>query len=66
VNETSDALQQGTISGILKRETKLTFYTRFGWLVPWAVLALAIGAWLMVSLPSRATKRIFQACRINA
>ena len=28
------ALQQGVLSGTLKRETKLSFYTRFGWLTP--------------------------------
>lgn len=40
------ALEQGTISGSLRRETKLTFYTRFGWLTPWVVLGAATICWL--------------------
>lgn len=40
------AMQQGKISGILKRETKLTFYTRFGWLFPWIVLGTATAIWI--------------------
>jgi len=40
------AMKQGEISGILKRETKTTPYTRFGWLFPWVVLALAVALWL--------------------
>ena len=47
------ALEQGTISGIMKRETKLTFYTGFGWLVPWVVLALAAVWWLVLLLPGK-------------
>ncbi|MES2659532.1 MAG: nitrilase-related carbon-nitrogen hydrolase [Verrucomicrobiota bacterium] len=46
-----DALKQGPISGILKRETKLTFYTRFGWLTPWCVLGLAAVGWVFLLLP---------------
>ena len=45
------ALKQGTISGIMKRETKLTFYTRFGWLTPWVVLAICSVCWLFLLLP---------------
>lgn len=47
------ALQQGTISGIMKRETKLTFYTRFGWLVPWCTLVIASALWLFLLLPCK-------------
>ncbi len=36
----------------MKRETKLTFYTRFGWLMPWVVLITAIADWLFLMLPS--------------
>jgi apolipoprotein N-acyltransferase len=42
------ALQQGPISGIVKRETRLTFYTRCGWLFPWCVLGVAIIWWGMI------------------
>lgn len=45
------ALQQGTISGVMKRESKLTFYTRFGWLTPWMVLAITGVCWLLLLLP---------------
>lgn len=47
------ALQQGSISGIMKRETKLTFYTRFGWLVPWGVLGVAGVWWVVLLIPAK-------------
>ncbi len=50
------ALKQGTISGVLKRETNLTFYTRFGWLVPWCVLVIAGVCWLFLFLPCKHNK----------
>ncbi len=40
------AMEQGEISGTLKRETKLTAYTRVGWIFPWALLAIAAAMWL--------------------
>ncbi|QTN32863.1 hypothetical protein HZ994_11175 [Akkermansiaceae bacterium] len=40
------AMEQGGITGTLKRETKLTFYTRYGWLFPWIVLTAAAALWL--------------------
>ena len=47
------ALQQGILSGTLRRETRLTFYTRFGWLAPWGVLAIAIVCWIFLLLPRK-------------
>jgi apolipoprotein N-acyltransferase len=47
------ALEQGTLFGIFKRETKLTFYTQFGWLTPWVVLALGGACWFFLMLPVR-------------
>jgi apolipoprotein N-acyltransferase len=55
------ALAQGTISGIMKRETKLTFYTRFGWLTPWVVLGIAAICWLFLLLPSFVLKNWINA-----
>ena len=49
------ALQQGAISGTLRRETRLTFYTRFGWLVPWGVLTLAGISWVVILLSAKRT-----------
>ena len=40
------AMVGGTLVGSLKKESRLTFYTRFGWLTPWAVLAAAFGWWV--------------------
>jgi apolipoprotein N-acyltransferase len=51
-----DALEQGAISGIMMRETRLTFYTRFGWLVPWAVFVVATGCWIWMVIPLKRTK----------
>lgn len=47
------ALKQGAISGTMKRETKLTFYTRFGWFTPWIVLGIAAVCWLILLVPIR-------------
>jgi apolipoprotein N-acyltransferase len=51
------AMEQGAITGILKRESALTFYTRAGWLTPWLVLVVAAVAWgrLLVSRKGGAT-----------
>lgn len=43
-----DALEQGGISGLMKREQGLTFYTRYGWLAPWFVLSVAVIWWLVI------------------
>jgi apolipoprotein N-acyltransferase len=40
------AMEQGILSGRIKRETSLTIYTRFGWLFPWCVLGVAFVSWL--------------------
>ena len=40
------AMEQGEIFGSLKRETKLTIYTRVGWLFPWIVLGIAVAFWI--------------------
>jgi apolipoprotein N-acyltransferase len=42
------AMVGGTLVGSLKKESRLTFYTRFGWLTPWAVLAAAFGWWAVL------------------
>jgi apolipoprotein N-acyltransferase len=46
-------LENGTLIGRIRPETKLTFYTRFGWLTPWCVLAVAAVCWLILLLPCR-------------
>ncbi len=45
------ALEQGALAGSIRRETRLTFYTRFGWLVPWGLLAGAVGCWIILMIP---------------
>lgn len=50
------ALEQGTISGLMKRESKLTFFTRFGWLFPWCVLGTAGVCWLFLLLSRKHEK----------
>lgn len=47
------AMQQGTLIGTILPETKLTFYTRFGWLMPWIVLLAAAVWWFTLLLPKR-------------
>ncbi|RYD21224.1 MAG: hypothetical protein EOP88_12230 [Verrucomicrobiaceae bacterium] len=51
-----DALEQGAISGIMKRETSLTFYTRSGWRIPWGVLVVAGGCWILLVIPGKRAK----------
>jgi apolipoprotein N-acyltransferase len=47
------ALEQGAITGTMRRERELTFYTRWGWLTPWCVLVLAACGWIGMFLPSK-------------
>ena len=47
------AMASGTLTGSLKREARLTFYTRFGWLTPWVVLAAATAWWIGLLLAGR-------------
>ena len=49
------AMEQGSLSGVLKRGTKLTFYTRYGWLFPWCALGLAAVCWLALVFPVKRT-----------
>lgn len=51
-----DALKQGPISGTMKRETALTIYTRFGWLTPWCMLAVAGVCWILLLIPQKQTR----------
>ncbi len=53
VHERLAAMVQGPLSGTLRRETGLTFYTRFGWVTPWIVLAIAIVGWIAMLMPRR-------------
>ncbi len=46
-------LTAATLIGKIHAETQLTFYTRFGWLTPWIVLALAAACWFALLLPQR-------------
>ncbi len=45
------AMVSGTLVGSLRKETRLTFYTRFGWLTPWVVLVAAAGWWTALLIP---------------
>ena len=47
------AMVSGTLAGTILRETRLTFYTRSGWLTPWLVLAAAAAWWIGLLLPRR-------------
>ena len=46
-----DTLTRDMITGTMRRETKLTAYTRFGWFTPWFVLGIAAVGWLILLLP---------------
>ena len=48
---------EGPLTGMIQRESRLTFFTRIGWLTPWIVLAMAGLGWLVLLLPDR-TRRI--------
>lgn len=53
------AMERGTIHGFLKRETGLTFYTRFGWILPWCILTIATALWVWMIFrprPSRSSE----------
>ncbi|MFM2198595.1 MAG: hypothetical protein RLZZ505_2027 [Verrucomicrobiota bacterium] len=50
------AMKQGTIHGFLKRETGLTFYTRFGWVLPWCALTIAAALWVWMIFRPRPSR----------
>lgn len=41
-----DPMKQGVMTGAIGKETRLTFFTRYGWLTPWLILSAAILLWL--------------------
>gem|GEM_PF-6647302 len=43
------------VSGLMKRETSLTFYTRYGWLTPWVTLSMAGMGWVSLLFKKRST-----------
>jgi apolipoprotein N-acyltransferase len=45
------ALKAGPLTGIMRRETKLTPYTKLGWLTPWVILGMAGIAWTYLLCP---------------
>jgi apolipoprotein N-acyltransferase len=47
------AMVEGNLAGTMRRESGLTFYTRFGWLTPWMVLGAAVVCWIWLLLPRR-------------
>jgi len=47
------ALAEGTLTGAIHRESRLTFYTRAGWLTPWVVLAIAALCWIVLLMPQK-------------
>lgn len=47
------AMEQGTLVANVRRERGVTFYTRWGWLMPWFVLGAAGVLWVMLVLPVR-------------
>ncbi len=49
------AMDQGVLSGRLRRETGLTIYTRFGWLFPWCILGIATACWLFLLIRRKPT-----------
>jgi len=57
VHASLPAPAEGTLTGTMQRESRLTFYTRAGWLTPWIALAMAALGWLVLLLPGR-TRRI--------
>ncbi|MDP3849709.1 MAG: nitrilase-related carbon-nitrogen hydrolase [Luteolibacter sp.] len=61
VHQRLDALKQGPLVGTIRPETKLTFYTRFGWLTPWCVLGVVATCWMVLLLPRRRGGRL--VCR---
>ena len=50
------ALEEGSLTGVIRRETELTFYTNWGWLFPWMVLSLALACWVCVLVTRRKSK----------
>lgn len=47
------AMTDGPIVGILSRETRLTFYTTYGWWIPWCLLGSAVVTWIWMLVNRR-------------
>jgi apolipoprotein N-acyltransferase len=47
------AMEQGTLLASVRTETGKTFYTYYGWLMPWCILAVAGVFWVILILPIR-------------
>ena len=47
------ALAEGSLIGMIQRESRLTFYTHAGWLTPWVALAIAGICWIALLFPER-------------
>jgi apolipoprotein N-acyltransferase len=50
------AMEQGVLTGEVRLETRLTHYTRWGWLTPWFLLGIASVCWIVLLLPRGAAK----------
>jgi apolipoprotein N-acyltransferase len=50
-------MDEGVLTAGIHRESGLTVYTRWGWLVPWGLLTAAILHWIVLLLPPRAAMK---------
>ncbi len=46
VREGLGAMEQGSLVGVLQRRDELTFFTQFGWVLPWCIFGAAVPMWL--------------------
>lgn len=53
VRERLEAMDQGSLVALVRRETKLTVYTRYGWWMPWVVLGAVGVTWVLLMIPVR-------------
>jgi apolipoprotein N-acyltransferase len=44
-------------TGKVRKESTFTFYTRYGWIAPWLVLAAATICWILLIFPVKNGRR---------
>jgi len=48
VQESLAPMATGEVTGVLIRESGLTFFTQYGWLIPWINLGVAAVCWVVL------------------
>lgn len=54
-----DAMEQGALTGVVFPETRITFYTQYGWMIPRLIIALATIFWALLLWKTHRLNKLF-------